>query len=78
MSTYHDVLRAAQGLATAERLQLIESLWESLPPAEWPAPSAELVAEVQRRSAAIDRGDMPTQSWADVRAAARKQVGLDG
>jgi putative addiction module component (TIGR02574 family) len=78
MSTYQDILRAASNLATEERLQLIETLWETLSPDHWPVPSPDWQAEIQRRSEALDRGEMETQSWEEVRAAARKRAGLDG
>lgn len=36
-------------LSTQERLDLIEELWASVDPAEVPPPSAELLAEMERR-----------------------------
>jgi len=78
MTTMQEVLDAAQALPDEERAQLLDALWQSVSPQDWPLPSAEWVAEAQRRSAEIDAGRMTTSSWEDVRERARRKTGLDG
>lgn len=78
MPTLDDVLDAARTLTPTDRLRLLEALWEDVPPSDWPAPSAEWIAEVQRRSADVDAGRMLATPWQDVRARARRKAGLDG
>lgn len=77
MATFGDVLDAARALTPADRMRLVDALWESTPPAEWPIPSAEWIAEAQRRSAAYDAGRASAAPWADVRARARRKANLD-
>ena len=78
MSTLQDILTAAQALPPSEKVQLIGALWDSVSPNDWPPPSAELLAEVQRRSADIDAGIGTLSSWNEVRERARQKAGLDG
>jgi len=78
MSTFQDVLEAAQTLTAMDGLRLVDALWETTPPAEWPAPSSEWLAEAQRRSAEYDQGRTSAATWPDVRARARGKAGLDG
>jgi putative addiction module component (TIGR02574 family) len=77
MHSYDDVLGAAQGLPPIERIRLVHALWETVPPEDWPAPSAAWIEEVQRRSAEYDIGQMTASPWPDVRARARRKAGLD-
>ncbi len=77
MPIFDDVLGAAQDLPPADRLRLIDSLWETFPTSEWPLPSEEWIAEAQSRSAEYDAGRMNASSWPDVRARARRKAGLD-
>ena len=77
MSTIQDILNAAQGLPSGERAQLIYALWDSVSPEDWAPPSAAWVDEVQRRSAALDDGQMTTSRWSEVRQRTRRKVGLD-
>ena len=78
MLAFDDVLGAARNLDAADRVRLVEAIWETLTPAEWPKPSSEWVAEAQRRSAEFDQGRMSASEWADVRARARRKAGLNG
>lgn len=78
MSTLQDILVAAQLLPAAEKVQLIGALWNSVTPEDWTAPSPELIAEVQRRSAEFDAGLSTSSSWNEVRERARQKAGLDG
>ena len=77
MSTLSDVLAAARTLSAADRIRLADALWEDVPPEEWPQPSAEWLAEAQRRSAEFDAGRMKAATWAEVQARARQKTGLN-
>jgi len=77
MSTLTDVLAAARALSAADRIRLADTLWEEVPPEEWPQPSAEWIAEAQRRSAEFDAGRMSASTWAEVRTRTRQKAGLD-
>jgi len=44
-----DVLAVAKSLAPADRLRLIERLWDSLPPETWPAPNMDDHAAATRQ-----------------------------
>jgi putative addiction module component (TIGR02574 family) len=79
MSTmsFDDVFGAAQGLPVPDRVRLMDALWDTLPPDQWPGPSEEWIAEAQRRSIELDAGRMPTSPWSEVKARARRRAGLD-
>ena len=78
MATFDDVLATAQNLPASDRVRLMDALWESMEPTDWPAPSDEWVAEAQRRSAEYDAGKMSASRWPEVRQRARRKAGLDG
>ncbi len=77
MTTLQDILVAAQGLPSAERAQLIHALWDSISPDDWTPPSEAWVDEAERRSKALEDGQMTTASWSEVRQRTRRQAGLD-
>jgi putative addiction module component (TIGR02574 family) len=78
MPSLPEIFAAAQSLPTSEQVQLIHALWDSLPPEEWTAPTDAWVAEANRRSDALDAGQITAAPWSEVRARVRKQSGLDG
>ena len=63
-------LDALKRLPVAERLQLVEDLWDSIavdtPAADLPL-SQELVAELERRVKDLDQGRERSFSWEEVR-----------
>lgn len=67
MNNAMEIVDAALQLAPAERLWLIDQLWNTLPPDQWPPLPVEEVKEIQRRSAAFDAGQETASSWEDVR-----------
>jgi len=77
MFSYQEILAAAQALSADDRFRLVDELWEKTPPVDWPVPSAEWLAEVQRRSAAYEAGQMTAATWEDVRVRARRAAGLN-
>jgi putative addiction module component (TIGR02574 family) len=78
MPNFQEVLLAARTLNTTEQMRLANTLWEEIPPANWPLPDAEWITEAQRRSAEYDEGRMSAAPWPDVQARARGRAGLDG
>jgi putative addiction module component (TIGR02574 family) len=78
MPTFQEVLSAARTLNTTERIRLANSLWDDVPPAEWPLPDAEWIAEAQQRSAEYDAGRISAFTWLEVQARSRQRAGLNG
>lgn len=78
MRTFDDVYGAAEALTPTDRIRLVHALWETIPPDQWPAPSAEWIVEAERRSAELDAGRMTASPWTEVRERARRKAGLDG
>ena len=77
MATFDDVLDAARALDPADRMRLVDALWDDASPSQWPLPSEEWLAGAQRRSAAYDAGRMSAAPWAEVGPRARRQARLD-
>ena len=67
MTTLQEILDAAQSLPVGQRVELIDALWETMPPTDSPPPSAEWIAEAQRRSEELDAGRMTSAPWPEVR-----------
>ncbi len=56
-----------RAIPPAERLRLIEELWDSLTPAEQPPLEVWHRAELDRRLDALESGDSVGAPWSDVR-----------
>ena len=54
-------------LPVGERVQLIEALWDTVPPDAMPPLSDEWLAEIERRSAEYDAGKVTPIPWEQVR-----------
>jgi putative addiction module component (TIGR02574 family) len=78
MNTVDEILAAARALPSAEQAKLIPLLWDNLSPEDWALPADEWVQEANRRSNAIDNGEMPVKPWNEARTEARRKAGLDG
>ncbi len=78
MVTLNDIIDAAQSLPSSDRARLIASLWETTSAEDWVPPTAEWIAEANRRSDEFDSGKISGSDWSSVRARARKASGLDG
>lgn len=76
MTTMQEILAAAQLLPSSDRALLIDALWKSVSPEDWALPSEEWIAESERRSEAVDAGELTAASWSEVRERARRRVGL--
>lgn len=77
METYDDVLGAAQGLPPIDRIRLVQELWATVPPEEWPRADNSWIEEVQQRSTEYDAGRMVASTWPEVRERTRRKAGLD-
>ena len=75
MSDYNALLADASQLPLDERIQLIEALWDTVPEGEMPPLSDEWTAEIQRRSAEYDAGNVQTTPWEEIRADALRRAG---
>lgn len=76
MLTYETLLADAAQLPVADRIQLIDAIWETLPDASMPPLSDEWIAEIRRRSAEFDSGLVKTIPWEQVKAEALRRVGV--
>ena len=76
MSNYEALLADASRLPIAERIQLIEALWETVPDDNLPALSDEWLTEIQRRTADFDSGSGQTVPWEQIRADALRRAGV--
>jgi len=63
MSTIDALLADAAQLPVADRLELIDAIWDTLPDEALPPLSAEWMAEIQRRSAELAAGTAKTIPW---------------
>jgi putative addiction module component (TIGR02574 family) len=77
MPVFDEILEAARTLTPADRMRLVDALWDDVAPSEWPLPSEEWIAEAQRRSEDHDQGRASATPWTEVRARARQKAGLD-
>jgi putative addiction module component (TIGR02574 family) len=75
MSDFDTVLSDARKLSEAERLRLIDALWEDVSDdAELPL-HQDWAAELERRVAALQAGTAKTTPWETVRAEALARIG---
>lgn len=74
MPTYEVLLDGASKLPVADRVQLIEALWETVPDDSRPSLSPEWLAEIAKRSAEYDAGLVETIPWNKVRDDAMQRL----
>ena len=77
MTTLNEILTAAQSLPATERAELIVALWDNTSPEDWLPPDKEWLVEANRRSDAIDAGEMSVAESSEVRKRVRRKAGLD-
>jgi putative addiction module component (TIGR02574 family) len=70
MADYQSLFSDASRLPLDARIQLIESLWDTLPEDAVPALSDEWVTEINRRSDEYDSGKIQTIPWEQIRSEA--------
>jgi len=79
MTTKFDaVLTDASRLPVSERIQLIEAIWNTVPPGSLPPLTEDWLAEIRRRSADFDAGLSETISWERIKADALRRAGAKG
>ncbi|MBS0263828.1 MAG: addiction module protein [Planctomycetes bacterium] len=76
MPTLETLLAEAARLPIAQRIELIDAIWETLPADSLPPLSDQWVEEIHRRSAEYDAGAVKTVSWEQVRAEALRRAGM--
>jgi putative addiction module component (TIGR02574 family) len=74
MSDLNSLLTDASQLPLADRLELIEALWDTVPEDALPPLSDAWKAEIHRRSAAFEAGTAETIPWSAVRADAMQRL----
>ena len=75
MLNYESLLADASLLPVADRIQLIEALWDTVPTDSLPPLTDEWREEVRRRSAEYESGLVQTVPWEQIRADALRRVG---
>jgi putative addiction module component (TIGR02574 family) len=74
MSTITALLADAAQLPVADRLELIDALWATLPDEALPPLSAEWMSEIRKRSAEFSAGAVTTIPWEVVRSEAMARL----
>jgi len=74
MPDYETLLANATRLPVADRLDLIDAIWDTLPESSLPPLSHEWREEIARRSAEYDAGSVETIPWEQVKAEALSRV----
>lgn len=74
MSNFEVLLADASHLPVADRLQLIDAIWETLPANSLPPLNVEWAGEIQRRSARYDAGSTETIAWGKVKTEALRRT----
>ena len=77
LETANDVLDVALRLPEAERAHIVDALINSLSPVHAEPLNAEWLAEIERRSDALDADNETTVPWEDIRARTRQRLGLE-
>jgi putative addiction module component (TIGR02574 family) len=75
MPDLQGILADAAQLPLADRIQLIEALWDTVPDDSLPPLSNEWLSEIRRRSEEFDTGRAVTVPWEQVRADALRRAG---
>lgn len=61
-------------LSVPERLDLIGELWDSVDQNDMPPPSADIVAELERRASEVERDPQAGKPWNEVRSSLLKRL----
>ncbi len=76
MPDFQSVLSDASQLPVAQRVELIEALWDTVPDDALPPLSAEWLSEIDCRSAEFDAGLVSAVPWEQIKADALGRAGL--
>ena len=63
-------------LPVADRIHLMDAIWDTLPADSLPPLNDEWAVEIQRRSAEYDSGAAETVPWEQVKAEALRRAGV--
>lgn len=74
MTKYELLLADAADLPVAERIQLIEAIWDTVPDESLPSLSEEWMIEIERRSAEFDSGFVQTVPWENIKTDAMRRL----
>lgn len=74
MNDFNSVLSAAQQLPEHDRLRLVNTLWDTVPPDSEVPWTDEWNAEIERRVAELDAGTAKTIPWSQIRDAALARI----
>ena len=74
MPNFETLLSDAALLPLADRIQLMDAIWDTLPADSLPPLSDEWVAEILKRSAEYDSGSVETVPWDQVKADALRRL----
>ena len=77
IETTSDLIQAALNLPETQRVQIVDALLESLSPDSAEPLNASWLAEIERRSNAIDEGSDTTVPWDEIRTRTRQRLGLE-
>lgn len=78
LSTWDEVRQAALALPEEERIQLVDDLLATLKPEKAAPLDDAWLAEIERRSAEFDAGEIATFSWEEVKERARQRCRPNG
>jgi putative addiction module component (TIGR02574 family) len=78
MANPDEIFAAAAALPATDKWMLVTRLWATLPAEAWDAPSDLELAEVQRRSAEYDRGEVTPIERDEVRQRIRNRLAGNG
>lgn len=78
MTDFDTIVSAASQLSVADRLRLIDQLAATVPDDQPPTLSQDWLVEIDRRSAEIDSGEVPIESWESVRERLFGKYGVNG
>jgi putative addiction module component (TIGR02574 family) len=78
MSTVDDIFNAAQSLGLAERWNLVNRLWDSLPTEAWELFDEAEIALLDQRMADVDSGKVETIPWSEARRQMHSWLKHDG
>jgi len=78
MTNYESLLAEAVLLPVADRIQLIDAIWDSVPDDALPPLSAEWAAEIERRTAEFDAGLAAPIPWEEIKTDAVRRLSRNG
>lgn len=78
MPDFNSVFSAASQLPVSDQIRLIDALAAHVPDDQPPSLSPAWEAEIEKRTAAIDAGEVTTIPWEKVRGELFRKAGFNG